>query len=125
MKITINTITQWFGMVIFIAGFSACEQIEETYAEYNETRIYSPKVNNLEIISELKKVTLTWDLPVGDVAQSIMINYNNQDVNYETLIDSVVIENLEIQSYEFKVYTLDVNGNRSIPESVSAFPNGE
>jgi hypothetical protein len=104
---------------------SSCETMEDTYKEYVITRVYSPKVLNLTAVVGYKTVTLNWDNPKGDIAKKIHITYGDVTVTLEEMVETVTIDELEIIGYDFSVYTVDAQGNLSVPASIYVFPNGE
>jgi hypothetical protein len=114
-----------FTIITLFILTGACKKMDYNYSEYlDEVNTYSPKVTNLEAKSMLKKVLLTWDNPDGDVAKSLLIDYQDSTISTETMIDSILITNLEIKGYTITVYTRDAYDNLSVPVSVTAFPNG-
>jgi len=105
---------------------ASCDRMEDNYAQYLEKeKIYPPKVMNLETYEGLREVSLTWDNPAGDLAKKILVDYGDDSLLIETMVDSVHIGDLEIKGYNVSVYTLDEYNNRSVPESTTIFPNGE
>lgn len=105
--------------------FAACENMEDTYKEFQITRIYSPKINNLSAITGYKSVTLNWSNPEGDIAKKIYIVYGEENITIDEMVETVTINNLEIKGYNISVYTIDAHGNKSVPVTVYVFPNGE
>lgn len=105
--------------------FASCEDMEESYEKYLDNRVYSPRVTNLEAQIGFKTVTLSWDNPLGDIAQKIILEYDAQEIIFEDLIDTTVVSDLEIKGYEISVFTQDKYGNRSVPATIYVFPNGE
>lgn len=114
-----------FGsMLLFL--FTSCDKMEDNYAQYlAKEKIYPPKVMNLVAYEGLREVSLTWDIPSGDLAKKILVDYGDDSLLIETMVDSVHIGDLEIKGYNVSVYTLDEYNNRSVPESTTIFPNGE
>ena len=111
-------------MAIFLS--SACDKMEDNYSNYLEKeRVYSPKVTHLRANAGLREATLHWDNPVGDIAKTIFISYGDDSLLFETMVDSAVLTSLEIKGYTVSVFTLDAFNNRSVPETLSIFPNGE
>ncbi len=90
-----------------------------------EERIYPPRVTNLVAYEGLREVSLTWDNPAGNIARKILIDYGDDSLYYENMVDSVHIDSLEIKGYTVSVYTLDAYDNKSVPETITIFPNGE
>mgnify|MGYP006299822937 CR=1 FL=1 len=113
------------GPLLLVLLFS-CDKMEDNYAQYLEKeKIYPPKVMNLVAYEGLREVSLTWDNPSGDLAKKILVDYGDDSLLIETMVDSVHIGDLEIKGYNVSVYTLDEFNNRSVPESTTIFPNGE
>lgn len=111
---------------MFLVLLSSCDKMEDNYAHYLEKeKIYPPKVMNLVVYEGLREVSLTWDNPSGDLAKKILVDYGDDSLLIETMVDSVHIGDLEIKGYNVSVYTLDDYNNRSVPESTTIFPNGE
>lgn len=105
---------------------TGCEKMEDNYAKYlEEERIYPPRVTNLAAYEGLREVSLTWDNPAGNIARKILIDYGDDSLFYENMVDSVHIDSLEIKGYTVSVYTMDAFDNKSVPETISIFPNGE
>lgn len=112
------------SMLLFL--FTSCDKMEDNYAQYLEKeKIYPPKVMNLVAYEGLREVSLTWDNPAGDLAKKILVDYGDDSLLIESMVDSVHIGDLEIKGYNVSVYTLDEYDNRSVPESTTIFPNGE
>ena len=100
--------------------------MDYNYVDYlDENRVYSPKVVNLIAKPLLKEVILTWENPPGDVAKHLVIDYEDSVITTESMIDSILLTNLEIKGYTISVVTMDAYGNLSVPATVTAFPNGE
>ncbi len=112
-------------LTFFIALYS-CDKMDDNYKHYLELqRTYSPKVTNLSAQVGLKTATLTWDNPQGNIAQKIMVDYQDDSLTFETMVDSVTINDLEIKGYTISVYTIDAFNNYSVPATIQIFPNGE
>ena len=104
----------------------SCEKMDDNFKEYLELqRSYSPKVNNLTADVGLNTVTLHWENPSGTIAKHILVDFRDDSIYFEQMVDSVSIDSLEIKFYTMTVFTIDEFNNRSVPVSVSVFPNGE
>lgn len=111
---------------LLLVLLSSCDKMEDNYEQYLEKeKIYPPKVMNLVAYEGLREVSLTWDNPSGDLAKKILIDYGDDSLLIETMVDSIHIGDLEIKGYDVSVYTLDEYKNRSVPETTTIFPNGE
>ncbi len=114
------------SILLFTLLFFACDKMEDNYKQYEDMqRLYSPKITNLTATVGLKTATLEWDNPEGDLAKKIVVDFQDDILKFESLVDSVTLENLEIKGYNISVYTIDAFGNYSIPVSIQIFPNGE
>ncbi|HYW96198.1 MAG TPA: DUF4998 domain-containing protein [Bacteroidales bacterium] len=104
----------------------SCNKMDDNYSRYLEIEhVYSPKVTNLIAVEGLREATLYWENPQSDIAKKIFIDYGDDSLLFETMADSAVLTGLEIKGYTVSVYTLDAFDNRSVPETISIFPNGE
>lgn len=114
------------SILLFTLLFFACDKMEDNYKEYEDMqKMYSPKITNLTATVGLKTAILKWDNPEGDLAKKIVVDFQDDVLKFESLIDSVMLENLEIKGYNISVYTIDAFNNYSIPVAVQIFPNGE
>ncbi|WP_167611543.1 DUF4998 domain-containing protein [Maribellus sediminis] len=119
-------ITKILIAVVAILSISGCSQMDDNYVDYlNMEKVYAPKIGNLKAVVGLKTATLTWDNPEGDIAKKILIDYQDDSLKFESMVDTAVLENLEIKGYHVSVYTIDAFNNYSIPVSIQIFPNGE
>lgn len=105
--------------------FASCDKMEDSYEDYFQSRIYSPRVTNLQANIGFKTVVLIWENPAGNIAKKIILQYDEKEVVYDEMINSVEVNNLEIKGYDMMVFTEDAFGNRSVPASIYVFPNGE
>lgn len=113
-------------IILMILLIDSCSKMDDNYAHYlNDATIYSPKVTNVQVKALLKEIILTWDNPAGDIAKKIQVSYQDSTIVSQNMIDSLHLKNLEIKGYTISIYTLDAFGNLSVPETVTAFPNGE
>lgn len=113
-----------FALPLLMVIFSSCTKMEDNFEEYLGRDPYAPKVNNLSVQNHFKAVTLNWDLPSSTRLEKIEISYDEVVLESE-LVNSYYIDNLLIKGYTFQVVTIDINGFRSIPVTVYAFPSGE
>ena len=109
-----------------ILNISGCSKMDDNYIDYLKMeKVYAPKISNLTAVVGLKTAMLTWDNPEGDIAKKILIDYQDDSLRFETMVDTAVLENLEIKGYDVSVYTIDAFNNYSIPVTIQIFPNGE
>jgi len=114
------------GIILLMITFFACDKMEDNYKQYEDMqRMYSPKISNLSAVVGLKTATLKWDNPQGELAKKILVDYQDDSLRFESLVDSVTIDNLEIKGYDVSVYTIDAFNNYSVPVTIQIFPNGE
>ena len=113
-------------LVFSLVLLAACDRMEDNFSHYLENvPFYPPKVTNLYADEGLKEVKLYWDNPDGEIAKKILIDYVEDSLLFESMVDSAHLDSLEIKGYEISVYTLDEFNNRSVPETITVFPNGE
>ena len=113
----------------------SCKDMDDNYKQYLEDiPTYSPAVRNLTATSpEAGSLTLKWEI-VDDthLIKSIRILVKKTATDVKTIdIPEVVTEytvtGLDLQGYEFDVYTVDGFGNLSIPviETFTPIPGRE
>lgn len=107
--------------------FISCESMDSNYKQYLNEYNYSGKIRNLRAYIGYERVILAWDNPSDQKSKKIQIVYhegeNEKILSYDTLIDSISVENLTSESgYDFTIYTLDKENNQSVPVSISALP---
>ena len=120
--------------LVLISGTS-CEDMDSNYREYlDNIPTYSPAVRNLRAVSpELGNLTLMWDIvDETHLIKSMRIVVKKTATDMRTIeIPEVVTEytvtGLELQGYEFEVFTIDGYGNLSIPvtETFTPIPGRE
>jgi hypothetical protein len=103
----------------------SCGEMDDNYKDYLTNRVYSPKIQNLSATNGYKECTLKWDNPSGNIAKTIEVHYDDEVLSFATMIDSLVITDLEIKGYSIQVYTIDNYGNNSVPSEAYIFPSGE
>jgi hypothetical protein len=97
--------------------------MDDNYKQYQEEYNYSGKIKNLTAYVGYQRVILAWDNPVDQKSKTTLITFGNEKLEYDHLVDSVSIENLQSGSgYDFYVYTKDAEGNLSVPVTVSVLP---
>lgn len=105
---------------------SACDKMEDNYQKYLDMNlVYSPRVSNLTAEVGLKQAVLRWENPPGEIAKRILVDFQDDSLRFETMVDSAILENLEIKGYRVSVYTIDEFDNYSVPARIQIFPNGE
>ena len=109
---------------------TSCGEMDDNYQQYLESiPTYSPAVRNLKAVSpEAGSLTLSWEV-VDDThlikGIEIVAKKTATDMKtYETkeVVTEYTITDLDLQGYEFSVYTVDGFGNRSIPVSATFTP---
>lgn len=123
MKIIKSLFT--IGILIAFLGSYGCDSMTDNFKQYVDEYNYSGKIDSLRVYPGFERVVLAWDNPKDQKSKTIRIVYgpDSTEVTYDSLVDSVSIENLIAGTgYEFIVYTLDANKNLSVPTSITAFP---
>lgn len=120
-------------MVLFSTG--SCKDMDDNYKEYlDNIPTYAPAVRNLRASSpEPGQLTLMWDIvDETHLIKNMRIVVKKTATDIRTIeIPEVVTEytvtDLELQGYEFEVFTIDGFGNLSIPvtETFTPIPGRE
>lgn len=109
-------------LIIALCLFS-CSDMDENYREHVPEFNYSGKIKNLRGYVGFERVYLAWENPLDQKSKYIRIEYDSTFIEYDSLIDSVVIENLNSGSgYEFFIFTVDDYGNKSVASSKTILP---
>ena len=122
------------GCMVILTAIS-CKDMDDNYREYlDNIPTYAPAVRNLRAVSQQPgDLTLMWDI-VDDthLIKSMRIVVKKTATDMSTIeIPEVVTEytvtGLELQGYEFEVYTIDGFGNLSKPviETFTPIPGRE
>lgn len=116
----------FLSILILLSTLLSCDKMEDNYKEYLErNQIYSPRVTNLTADVGLKQALIMWDNPQGNIAKKTLIDYQDSSLMFDTMVDSVFLDSLEIKGYTVSVYTIDEFNNYSVPTQIQIFPNGE
>lgn len=116
--------------VIATVVTTSCKDMDDSYKEYLEDiPTYSPPVRNLTAVSpEAGTLTLSWSIDdKSQRAKSIRILVKKTSTDVQTfdipdLVMEYTISGLDLQAYDFDVYTIDSFGNLSIPISRTFTP---
>ena len=120
-------------MVLFTA--TSCKDMDDNYREYlDNVPTYAPAVRNLRAVSqEPGNLTLMWDI-VDDThlikSMRIVVKKTATDkrtIDIPEVVTEYTVTDLELQGYEFEVFTIDGYGNLSIPitETFTPIPGRE
>ena len=115
-------------LILLTFTLCCCESMKETYEEYaGDGRIrYLAKCSNLEGIPRWESVKLSWENGIDPAIDHILIEWNNGFTRKDTVThkdsSSIVIPGLENYTYEFKVFSVDQQDNRSIESIVYTRP---
>jgi hypothetical protein len=112
-------------IAVFLMSISCTDtfEVHEKYIEGGEI-IYTSKVDSLETHGGNNRLKITGYLTNGFAVNEIIVYWNKGEnsqtfpytktANQDTDFVELVLEGLEEQSYEFDVYSKDVDGNKSI-----------
>ena len=117
-------------VVIAAVATTSCKDMDDNYKEYLEDiPTYSPPVRNLTAVSpEAGTLTLSWSIDdKSQRAKSIRILVKKTPTDVQTydipeLVMEYTVSGLDLQAYDFDVYTIDSFGNLSIPISRTFTP---
>lgn len=120
-------------MVLFTTV--SCEDMDDNYKEYlDNIPTYAPAVRNLRAVSpEPGQLTLMWDIvDATHLIQKMRIVVKKTATDMRTIdipevVKEYTVTDLELQGYEFEVFTIDGFGNLSIPvtETFTPIPGRE
>ena len=114
---------------------TSCEDMDDNNREYlDNIPTYAPAVRNLRAVSpEPGNLTLMWDI-VDDThlikTMRIVVKKTateKQVIEIPQVVTEYTVTGLELQGYEFEVFTIDDFGNLSIPvtETFTPIPGRE
>ena len=112
-----------------LALLTACDKMDSNYKAYvDEHQTYAPKVSGvIARSSELGSVTLRWQLPESSLPKTMELVYEESSsksdcITLDKLVTGYTFTGLLEQGYTFKIYTIDVFGNRSVPATYTFNP---
>lgn len=108
-----------FVIILLITAFG-CSDMESNYSQYLQgEKVYAGKLDSLEVFSGYKRVKITGMTRFLGNSKECIVEWEDQSRTFT--IDKLgkerfemIIDNLQERSYEFKVYTKDINGNKSV-----------
>ncbi len=125
-------------MLLSVAALAlSCTQMNDTHSQYRNEDIYSGKVSNVTGSAGIERAIIRWDNPVDHKSRKIFVEYYSNEENvmtkfsdkcYDAETNRITLDSMEItgltddNAYVFKVYTLDVDNNKSIADSVVLQP---
>ncbi len=122
----------YFALLIGLTLVTAtsCKDMDDNYKEYLENiPTYSPCVRNVKAVSpEAGSLTLSWEIvDATHLVKSIRIVVKKtaddiKVINIPEVVTEYTVTGLELQGYDFDIYTIDGFGNLSIPISVTKTP---
>ncbi|MEG1586456.1 MAG: DUF4998 domain-containing protein [Bacteroidales bacterium] len=126
-----NNIIISFTATALCALLTACGDLESIHEQYlNGEQIYAGKLDSLYVRSGFNRLMLVGNTKyLGNSCQAVVEFDNHREVfeitDPKTPFYSIIIDNLEERTYEFKVYTLDKKDNMSIIQTVSGKSIGD
>lgn len=115
----------WTLCLILLFGMSSCnESMDDNYKQYTTENNYSGKIKKLRCYIGFERIVLAWDNPTDQKSKTILVEYaDSLYKHFDSLVDSVSIDGLTSGSgYEFTVYTLDADSNKSVPVYITGLP---
>ncbi|MBR5811561.1 MAG: hypothetical protein IKY80_00995 [Alistipes sp.] len=109
--------------IAMVFGLASCENMDVLYKDQKiDYSIYSSKASGLAIQPGYQRATLTWNVPVDQVATGVELSWNEgaDVVKFDSLATTYMVEGLTSATYTFEVRTFDAYGNLSLPISASA-----
>ena len=118
-----------FFLCTGLLTLSSCGKMDDNYRAYiDEHQTYSPKVSGVLARSqEVGSITLRWVLPDSDLPRTMEIVYaesstKSESVKIDKLVTAYTFTGLLEQGYTFKIYTIDMFGNLSVPATYTFNP---
>ena len=114
-----------------LVSATSCKDMDDNYKEYlDNIPTYAPAVRNLRAVSsEPGSLTLIWDI-VDDThlikSMRIVVKKTATDmrtIEIPEVVTQYTVTDLELQGYEFEVFTIDGFGNLSIPVTETFTPS--
>lgn len=120
---------------LVLISSTSCEDMDSNYREYlDNIPTYSPAVRNLRAESpQPGDLKLMWDI-VDEThlikSMRIVVKKTSTDkrsIDIPEVVTEYTVTGLELQGYEFEVFTIDGYGNLSIPvtETFTPIPGRE
>ena len=120
---------------LVLISSASCEDMDSNYKEYPDNiPTYSPAVRNLRAESpQPGDLKLMWDI-VDEThlikSMRIVVKKTSTDkrsIDIPEVVTEYTVTGLELQGYEFEVFTIDGYGNLSIPvtETFTPIPGRE
>lgn len=107
-------------LLLVLSAITGCESLEDTYADYAGTTRYLGKCQNVNVAPGWKRLIVTWENHVDAVIENIKITWVLNNVKKEVVLEKGTTEysisDLENGVYEISVYSMDKDGNTSLPE---------
>lgn len=117
-------------VAVFLIG--ACDNMNDIHQQYLEggERIYAAKPLNVEGKAGFKRVQLSWNFTSVNKIETVYVRYDDKELTYpiESSKDTLMVkelDNLEEDSYNFSISTVDYNGNESLVSDVYANAYGD
>ena len=122
---------------VAVLTLASCSQMNDTHSKYRNEDIYSGKVSNVTGSAGIERAIIRWDNPVDFKSRKIFVEYYSNidnvmtkfsDKCYDAENNRITLDSMEITGldadvpYVFKVYTLDIDNNKSIADSVVLQP---
>lgn len=130
MKLTMKYI-KLLTVVLAFAAVS-CENSEDDYKKFGGDGPirYIGKCQNFQIDRGWKRFRLNWENSVDPAIKNVKIVWTSQDVKDSVVLDKTITEYttdriFENKSYTFNIFSVDENGNGSIPLTVYGRPYTE
>ncbi len=119
-----------FSIILFLFASLAtgCGDMYELQRIHEGEIIYSGRVADTTVrtYAGFERVALAWNNPQDAISKKTYITYkglSEHELEFETLIDTLVVEGLaDGVGYDFTIYTVNANGNLSVPTKVNVLP---
>ncbi len=109
-----------FSFLILLITALACSEMDSNYEQYlRGEKIYAGKLDSLEVFSGYKRVKITGMTRFLGNSKECIVEWEDHSKTFpiektENERFEMIIDSLQERTYEFKVYTKDTNGNKSV-----------
>lgn len=115
--------------VIGIIVTVSCQNIKDTYDSGDGEIRYIGMCTNLTTTPGWKRIVVKWDNNIDPIIYKIKLKWSDDNMADSILLDKGITEysipNLENNTYEIEVSSLDKNGNASLSNTIYARPYTE
>ncbi|WP_292265892.1 DUF4998 domain-containing protein [Butyricimonas sp.] len=114
------TVRIYTWLLLALSVMVGCESLEDTYADHAGVVRYLGKCQNVSVTPGWNRLIVKWENHVDPVIENIKIEWKLDEEVKEVILEKGTTEysisDLENAVYEVSVYSVDKDGNLSLPE---------